>query len=83
MSQPDGFVADFDALSAAVDNAMEAAQFSITEVGGDLVTTQTTFEVAHNGVQQTVSSQVDIMLTAEYAESRGLTVLGLRKSGLI
>ena len=64
-------------------NALEAVQFSITEVGSDLVPTETTFEVSHNGQSQIVHGHVGIMLTPAYAQSRGYNVAPLRAQGLI
>ena len=83
VAPPEGFVADYDALSAYVDNETEAVQFIITEVGSDLVPTQTTFQVTHKGRSRTVRSSVGIMLTPDYAKSRGFNVAELRARGLI
>ena len=80
---PDGFVADQDSLSAEVTNEIEAVQFTITEVGSDLVPTPTTFDVTNNGRFERIHSQVGIFLTAEYARSRGFDVATLRAQGLI
>ncbi len=83
VSPPEGFVADYDALSASVDNELQAVQFTITEVGSDLVPTGTTFDVTHKGRREIIHSQVDIFLTAKYARSRGFNVAQLRAAGLI
>lgn len=80
---PDGFVSDYDSLSAEVDNELVAVQFTITEVGSDLVPTETTFDVLHNGERRFVHSNVGILLTPEYAASRGFDVDELRAQGLI
>lgn len=80
---PEGFVSDYDALSADVDNEVQVVQFTITEVGSDLVPTETTFDVTHKGRRMTVRSEVGIMLTPEYARSRGFNVAELRRKGLI
>ncbi len=80
---PDGFVADYDSLSTDVNNEVDALQFTITEVGSDLVPTKTTFDVVHNGRRRTVRSSVDIRLTPDYARSRGFDVDELRRRGLI
>ncbi len=83
VAPPEGFEADYDALSAQVDNELEAVQFTITEVGSELVPTETTFHVQHNGQSHVVRSRVGIMLTPEYARSRGFNVTTLRAAGLI
>ena len=83
VAPPEGFVSDYDSLSAEVYNEIEAVQFIITEVGSDLVPTGTTFDVTHQGRREIIHSQVDIFLTAEYARSRGFNVAELRAAGLI
>jgi hypothetical protein len=83
VTPPEGFVANYDSLSTQVDNELGAVQFTITEVGSDLVPTGTTFHVQHNGQSHTVHGQVGIMLTPEYAQSRGFNVAVLRARGLI
>ncbi len=70
-------------LSADVDNEIEAVQFVITEVGSELVPTETTFEVTHNGQSHIIHGHVGIMLTPAYALSRGFDVAMLRAQGLI
>ena len=80
---PEGFVADYDSLSENVDNELEAVQFTITEVGSDLVPTETTFQVEHKGRFYEVRSHVGIRLTPDYAQSRGFNVAALRAQGLI
>ena len=83
VAPPVGFVADYNTLTAEVVNAVKSVQFTITEVGSDLVPTQTTFEVLHKGEHKTVRSSVDIRLTPDYARSRGFDVDKLRTKGLI
>lgn len=80
---PDGFVADEESITEEVDNADEAVQFTITEIGSDLVPTKTTFDVMHNGRRRVVKSSVDIKMTEKYARSRGFDPVELRKRGLI
>ena len=83
VTPPEGFVADFDSLSADVDSAIQSVQFAITEVGSDLVPTGTTFEVSHKGRREIIHSQVGIFLTPGYARARGFNVAQLRAAGLI
>lgn len=80
---PEGFVADHDELTEEVVNEVEAVQFTITEVGSDLVPTETTFEVEHNGRREVIRSRIGILLTPDYARSRGFDVEELRALGLI
>ena len=79
----EGFVSDEDELWAYVNNEIEAVQFTITEVGSDLVPTETTFQVRHKGKSETIRSRVGILLTPEYARGRGFDVAKLRAKGLI
>lgn len=58
-------------------------QFTVTEVGSDLVPTGTTFEVWHRGRREVIRSQVDIFPTPDYARSRGFDVAALQAIGLI
>ena len=76
-------MADFDALSATVINEIESVQFTITEIGSELVPTETTFDLFHLGGRSIVQSHVDIYLTEGYAASRGFDVDELRGRGLI
>ena len=83
VAPPEGFVSDYDSLSADVYDDIQVVQFTITEVGSDLVPTGTTFEVTHKGRREIIHSQVGIFLTAKYARSRGFNVAQLRAAGLI
>ncbi len=83
VSPPEGFISDYEALSAVVDNELEAVQFTITEVGSDLEPTGTTFDVTHKGRNIKVKSSVGIYLTPGYARSRGFDPTKLRARGLI
>ena len=83
VAPPEGFVSDYDSLSADVYSEIQAVQFTITEVGSDLVPTGTTFEVTHKGRREIIHSKVDIFLTAEYARARRFNVAQLRAAGLI
>ena len=83
MAPPEGFVADHNELSEEVYDEIEAVQFTITEVGSDLVPTGTTFDIAHNGQNQQIQSCIGILLTPAYANSRGFDVAALRSQGLI
>ena len=50
-------------LSEEADNEVEAVQFTISEVGRDLVPTRTMFQVRHNRRIDTVHSEIGIPLT--------------------
>ena len=73
----------YEGLSAQIYDGIESVQFTITEVGSDLVPTETTFDVTHKGRRQRIKSKVDIFLTSEYAQARGFSVAALHSQGLI
>lgn len=83
VAPPEGFVADYEQLSAEVDSERESVQFTITEVGSDLVPTETKFDIVHKGERKTVRSNIGILLTPDYARSRGFDVSTLKSKGLI
>ncbi len=83
VTPPKGFVSDADSLSTEVDDNLAALQFTITEVGSDLVPTRTRFDVWHKGQKQIVQSNVDIRLTPDYARFRGFDANELRRRRLI
>ncbi len=83
ITPPEGFVSNYDSLSASIDGEIESVQFTIVEVGSDLVPTGTTFDVTHKGRREIIHSQVGIFLTSEYARARGFNVAHLRAAGLI
>ncbi len=83
VTPPEGFMADYDHLSTEVANELKSVQFTITEVGSDLVPTQTRFDIIHKGEHKTVRSNIGILLTPEYARSRGFDVGKLKNKGLI
>lgn len=80
---PEGFVSDEEQLSDEVVDTTKGLQFTVTEVGSDLVPTKTTFKIRHNGRVIEVPSDVGIMLTPDYALSRGFNVNALRANNLI
>jgi len=83
VTPPEGFVADYNALSEGVADEIEAVQFTVTEVGSELVPLKAEFQVNHNRRAISVHSEVGIALTPAYARSRGFNVFQLRRQGLI
>ncbi len=83
VAPPDGFVADYDELSEYVESQTKSVQFTITEVGSDLVPTETRFDVVHKGRRRIIESNIGIRLTPQYARERGFDVAELRQKGLI
>lgn len=83
VAPPDGFVADYDQLTENVTDELDAVQFTVTELGSDLVPTPTHFDILHKGVRHVIDSEIGIKLTPDYARSRGFDVKKLRARGLI
>lgn len=83
VAPPEGFVANIQTLAANVSDEVESVQFVITEVGSDLVPTATAFDIVHKGKRKTVRSNIGILLTPDYARSRGFDVAKLKEKGLI
>ena len=70
VAPPEGFVADYDELSETVASDLRAVQFTITELGSDLVPTQTSFDITHKGRRQLFQSSIGLKLTPDYARAR-------------
>ena len=70
VAPPEGFVADYDELSAAVNDEREAVQFTVVEIGSDLVPTLVEHNVKHKGRKLRIRSAVDIFLMPKYARSQ-------------
>lgn len=83
ITPPEGFVADYPQLSAQVTDELEAVQFTVTEVGSDLVPTKTSFRIQHKGQVRTYRGQTGIKLTPDYARSRGFDPAVLKAKGIL
>ena len=77
VTPPEGFVADYNSLSADVTNESEAVQFTITDVGSKWIPTKVTHKLRHKKQKEiTFESDVGIKLTPELAQEKGTTVFG-------
>ena len=83
ITPPDGFLSDYDHLDDTVVSELKALQFTVTEIGSDLIPTASHFKINHQGRSHIFDSAIDIMLTPDYARSRGFNVEALRQRGLI
>ena len=72
VAPPEGFVSDFDSLSAVVNTDYEAVQFTITEVGSLFADTFVCHEIEHNGQTIKHAARVGVKLTAAFAAVNGL-----------
>jgi len=81
---PEGFVADQPSLTTEVDTTLEAAQFTITDVGSEWVDTEVTHDLTHTDAtgkvkKEKFKSQVGVKLSKAKAQALGLTKWGKPK----
>ena len=81
VTPPEGFVADSDSLTTDVNTALEAAQFTITDVGSEWVDTGVSYNLTHTDKNNKVKKQkhkskVGIKLSKQLAKSKNLTRWG-------
>ena len=84
VTPPEGFVADEDSLTTEVDTSLEAAQFTITDVGSDWVDTEVEHTLAHTDKDgkvkiKKVKTKIAVKLDKALADSLGLTKWGKPK----
>jgi hypothetical protein len=75
VSPPEGFVADYNALSEMVTTELEAVQFTITDIGSKWESTGVVHTLKHNGKEEKVKSRVGIKCAKEFAKGKGFDVL--------
>jgi hypothetical protein len=73
---PEGFVADYNLLSAEVSSSAATVQFTITDIGSEWVATGVEHEVEHKGKKEKIKSKIDVKLTKELAKQKGLDIYG-------
>jgi hypothetical protein len=71
VNPPDGFVADYNSLSADVNNEIEAVQFTISEVGSKWEETKIKYKIKHKGKSETIEDEIGIMLSDKLAKKLG------------
>jgi hypothetical protein len=77
VTPPEGFVSDYDFLSATVSSDIKAVQFTITDVGSKWVPTKMTLKIKHkNNKEITFTSDVGVKLTPELAQEKGTSIYG-------
>jgi hypothetical protein len=55
---PEGFVSDYPELTAVVEDAVDAVQFTITDIGSDWTTTKVKHTIKHKGKKKVRESDV-------------------------
>jgi len=60
VTPPQGFITDYKSLSAEVDSAMKAVQFTIRDVGSKWVDTLVEFTVKHSGKTEIVKDKIGV-----------------------
>jgi len=86
VTPPEGFVADSDSLTTNVDTDLQAAQFTITDVGSEWVDTGVSYDLTHTDKDNKIKkhkykSQVGIKLSKRLAKSKNLTRWGKGQGG--
>jgi hypothetical protein len=76
IAPPEGFVADKSALTASVNNELEAVQFTVKDVGSRWIETGVTFTITHKKKTNTLKDKVGIKLSKKLAEQKGLSIYG-------
>jgi len=76
LTPPQGFVADYPALSTTVTSDVKALQFTVTDVGSDWVSTKVSYKVQHNGKTTKIAEKIGIKLSKELAKKKGLSIWG-------
>lgn len=76
VAPPEGFVSDYDSLSAQVTTESEAVQFTITDVGSDWVPTEVLHRLTHGARRETVRTRVGVKVAPDLAREKGIDVDG-------
>jgi len=73
---PEGFAADYDSLSATVDNETEAVQFTVTDLGSSWVETGVTYDIEHKKKKIKIKDKIGIKLDKKLAKEKNLSIYG-------
>jgi len=76
VAPPEGFVADFKALDAALNSTVQAVQFTVTDVGSAWVSTKVKHKVTHNKKTETIDSKIGIKIAPKLSKEKGLGEFG-------
>lgn len=72
VAPPEGFVADYDALTEEITSEVEAVQFTITDIGSDWVPTEMEYEIKHKGKKEKIKTKIGVAMSKELAKKKGL-----------
>ena len=73
---PEGFVADYDSLSAEVNSDLQAVQFTIKDEGSKWKHTKVNHKIQHKGKSLKITSKVGVKLSKKLAKKKGLSIYG-------
>jgi hypothetical protein len=76
IAPPEGFTANYSALSTQLKDSTGAVQFTVTDIGSRWVPTDVTFTVTHKKKVKTLKDKVGIKLAKKLAEKKGLSIYG-------
>ena len=78
ITPPDGFVADKNTITAVVQDAVKAVQFTLTDLGSAWVPTKVTHKVIHKGKPDVlINDSIGMQLSQRLAQAKGLNRSGL------
>ena len=84
VTPPEGFTADHSSLSDAVENSVEALQFTLTDVGSCWECgTDVSFTIKHKGKTIKRTSKIRTPMTEAFAKKKGLKVKDLEAKGVV
>jgi|GEM_PF-1012077 len=76
ISPPEGFVADQRSLAEEVNSAVEAVQFTITDIGSKWIPTGVEFTIKHKNKTIKMRDTVGVKLTEKLAKEKGISIYG-------
>jgi hypothetical protein len=76
VAPPEGFAADYNALSATVNSGVKSVQFTITDIGSRWVDTQVQHRIKHKGKWRIHRTKIGVRLSERLARHKGLTIFG-------
>ncbi len=76
VSPPEGFVADQPSLAEEVNSAVEAVQFTITDVGSKWIPTDVEFTINHKNKTIKMKDKIGVKLTEKLAKEKGISIYG-------
>ena len=71
VAPPEGFIADYNNLSAEVNTDTKSLQFTITDIGSKWIASGVTHKIKHKGKTQTLNHSIGIKCSKELGKRKG------------